>query len=1175
MPVHRLRPATKPSLGLLGRYAATSSTTAATNFSLNAALSANGGTISASSTGSGLLAANATNGDRKGRLSEYWNDNTQGVFPDALTVMFSSRQNIGRVDVFGVQTDYVFPVSPSRTLTSTFALSSFKLQFTVDNGASWQDIAGASVTGNALVWNKFTFTPVATDGIRVLVLGVASNDWTRIAELECWTNGTQPIAASGTHAPVMEDGLGNEWTLVAGATYKNGVLVSGPGGDVYISDGATIYLRNSTHEFWVLSSGAWASYGQTDPTQSAQETLVTTLVTREGDVWSLGASTTGGAQILKNDALFSSTIGGAFFWLRGSDVYVKNSQSNWFLSSGGTAALVSVQDPTSNTGESADKTYVVGGTTNTIQDSLGRIWGLGIATGGGKYRVLRDGAPINSTQFGDSAIDLFYYRKLIFAHIGGEFTWYLWNEFGSGWVGIYSNPPSQNELFSGIPAATMSANRTRGGTVTDAYGQVWTLGGGVGGGNFQCLRDGVSMPGSGVEYTFLNFVVIIKNAAGEYYEFCDARDSFDTYDAEHGYPLTVDPLTIDDGTVDYGAVDDGLRGTVDEVDMPAQPEVLAYGLATSASFHSYFSGTNYDGNMPKVEKTWPDHGDMPVIEVTSSYRVGPNMLYAYRGFTPQSTVWLHESVYIDPTALAGIDEAGVKLSEVSSAEGSADGAAVRLWFRKPYRCLPHHVRLALYVYDYDSAVTHSNIFGDTVFANAFAKIGERIGLSLFVGHNTITGGSPNADGTYKIRLNGQTVLNITNRKIFTTAGGTWAKFSFEVYHGGQGAPLSDWKIQKGTHVVATVDPGPAQKTAVSTPAWLEGKPAFVPFEIPGTSLASAVPAVGIDNSGCATDDGVSTARCILPGPGGHTIWPNNPVLSINYMQAAPRWVTDLPSDANPYNRTFDYASPWGYFRDVGGNETTPIGAHLYSDCHWIESKQLCLRLGTKAGYEHAPQAPDANHTGQFQVNGVDYSSGVPVWRAPRSMQDRPSSTIYGTPAGSGVAVKVAGDIVYYFQGAGTNFCVKWDPSTETFSPVNYGGIAYHTPCFDSTRGMIVGVNVNAGTLNRLRISDDSNQDIAMDQSAGTLGDWWSDETGKTTYDPDNDLYWFAMREGSIVKILQVTPAGHVTRFTNSLPRAPTGGVNSNFHYFPALRAILYITGSNAGAVTWCIPTVDH
>ena len=53
------------------------------------------------------------------------------------------------------------------------------------NGDAWQTIPGGIVTGNNRVWRQFTFAPITTSRIRVVVTrGLASHS--RIVELEAY-----------------------------------------------------------------------------------------------------------------------------------------------------------------------------------------------------------------------------------------------------------------------------------------------------------------------------------------------------------------------------------------------------------------------------------------------------------------------------------------------------------------------------------------------------------------------------------------------------------------------------------------------------------------------------------------------------------------------------------------------------------------------------------------------------------------------------------------------------------------------------------------------------------------------------------------------------------------------------------------------------------------------------
>src|SRR6185503_18287568 len=124
---------------------------------VNVAAASNGGVATASTTYTGVSPSNANNGDHVG-TSSWWTDNTSSAYPDTLQVDFSGSKTIGEINVYGLQTNYGSPVEPTATLTSTYALTSFDVQYWT--GSAWATVPGGSVTGNDKVWRKFTFTPI-------------------------------------------------------------------------------------------------------------------------------------------------------------------------------------------------------------------------------------------------------------------------------------------------------------------------------------------------------------------------------------------------------------------------------------------------------------------------------------------------------------------------------------------------------------------------------------------------------------------------------------------------------------------------------------------------------------------------------------------------------------------------------------------------------------------------------------------------------------------------------------------------------------------------------------------------------------------------------------------------------------------------------------------------------
>ncbi len=166
---------------------------------VNVAAAANGATASASSSfNSGYAPGGAINGDRRGSAwgnGGGWNDATANGFPDWLEVDFAGAQTINEVDVFTVQDSYQAPVDPTLSTTfSQYGITDFEVQYW--NGSLWQDVPGGVATANNHVWRQFSFNPILTARIRILVSG-ARNSYSRITEVEAYSGSNVLNAAPG------------------------------------------------------------------------------------------------------------------------------------------------------------------------------------------------------------------------------------------------------------------------------------------------------------------------------------------------------------------------------------------------------------------------------------------------------------------------------------------------------------------------------------------------------------------------------------------------------------------------------------------------------------------------------------------------------------------------------------------------------------------------------------------------------------------------------------------------------------------------------------------------------------------------------------------------------------------------------------------------------------------
>ena len=221
---------------------------------VNVAAASNGGVATASSTYQDIYApSKAIDGQRYGNWTSGggWNDATGNTFPDWLQVTFNGVQSIGEIDVFGVQ-DAFGSAAPTPTMTFTqYGLTAFQVQYW--DGTSWTDVPGGNVTGNNLVWRKFTFAPISTDRIRVLV-NDAPSGYSSIVEVEAWTNIFANLTAVANNAVLQAPATVN-LTATAGDAL-------GPLGKVEFYRDGTLIATVTTPSSGTTSSG---TYIATDP----------------------------------------------------------------------------------------------------------------------------------------------------------------------------------------------------------------------------------------------------------------------------------------------------------------------------------------------------------------------------------------------------------------------------------------------------------------------------------------------------------------------------------------------------------------------------------------------------------------------------------------------------------------------------------------------------------------------------------------------------------------------------------------------------------------------------------------------------------------------------------------------------------------------------------------------
>ncbi|HKP45306.1 MAG TPA: RHS repeat-associated core domain-containing protein [Pyrinomonadaceae bacterium] len=100
-------------------------------------------------------------------------------------------------DVFGLQQNSGSAVEPTLTMTTSYALTSFEVQYW--DGSSWATVSGGSVSGNDKVWKKFSFSSLTTNKIRVNVTSVSGDNHTQVVEVEAWGPATESGSSSAAN----------------------------------------------------------------------------------------------------------------------------------------------------------------------------------------------------------------------------------------------------------------------------------------------------------------------------------------------------------------------------------------------------------------------------------------------------------------------------------------------------------------------------------------------------------------------------------------------------------------------------------------------------------------------------------------------------------------------------------------------------------------------------------------------------------------------------------------------------------------------------------------------------------------------------------------------------------------------------------------------------------------
>jgi hypothetical protein len=106
-----------------------------------------------------------------------------------VEIRFPGQRTIREIDIYGLQTDYNNPSTPTLEMTSRFALTDFTVEYAT-GPTTWAVVPGGNVVGEAVaedkVWRQFIFDPITTDKIRVKVTKVKGDNRTQVVEIQAF-----------------------------------------------------------------------------------------------------------------------------------------------------------------------------------------------------------------------------------------------------------------------------------------------------------------------------------------------------------------------------------------------------------------------------------------------------------------------------------------------------------------------------------------------------------------------------------------------------------------------------------------------------------------------------------------------------------------------------------------------------------------------------------------------------------------------------------------------------------------------------------------------------------------------------------------------------------------------------------------------------------------------------
>jgi glucose/arabinose dehydrogenase len=118
-----------------------------------------------------------------------------------------------------------------------YGITDFQVQYL--SGSTWIDVPGGVVTRNNFVWRRFTFAPITTAAIRVLVNN-ALTSYSRITEVEAWTGAAGPTATPRLTLQPVASGFSSPLGIENAADGSDRLFVLQQGGQIRIISGGSV-----------------------------------------------------------------------------------------------------------------------------------------------------------------------------------------------------------------------------------------------------------------------------------------------------------------------------------------------------------------------------------------------------------------------------------------------------------------------------------------------------------------------------------------------------------------------------------------------------------------------------------------------------------------------------------------------------------------------------------------------------------------------------------------------------------------------------------------------------------------------------------------------------------------------------------------------------------------------